>query len=91
MCEYQTKFKNALTRHGQVKHEGIRYPCGQCNALFSTKFNLSAHQKTAHENCQYTCDPCDYKGTTQSHLKRHMKSSRHENVKIRPKSEAEII
>ena len=77
MCEYKTKHVNGLAKHKEVKHEGIRFNCDQCDSVFSSKYNMEVHKKTLHGECSFVCDPCDYKGSTENHFKRHKKSGRH--------------
>ena len=52
-------------------HEGVKYPCDQCEKLFSSKGVLKKHQVSVHECIKYPCDQCDNKFTQQEHLKKH--------------------
>ena len=44
-----------LKRHTKG-HEGIPYPCAQCNFIATKLVNLKQHLKTNHEGIKYPCD-----------------------------------
>ena len=48
LCGKEFSNKQNATRHRQYAHEGIKYPCQQCNHKASTMSNLKTHQKGHH-------------------------------------------
>ena len=62
-----------MKEHKKSKHEGVRYPCDQCEYAATQVSNLIQHKKTIHEGIRYPCDQCEYKGTQYSSLKSHKK------------------
>ena len=46
ICEKYFSFKSSLKYHIQGIHEGIRYPCLECNYKSTNKSTLSRHMKT---------------------------------------------
>ncbi|CAH8619843.1 unnamed protein product [Schistosoma haematobium] len=48
------------TRHLHIKtvHEGINYPCGQCDRKFACKSNLTQHIQVFHNRKNYPCYQC---------------------------------
>ena len=73
--------------HFKSKHEGVKYPCYQCDYKATQKGNLLTHLKSKHEGVKYPCDQCDYKATEKGNLLRHLKS-KHEGF-IFPCSQCE--
>ena len=53
------------------KHEGIKYPCDQCEYSAVNLSNLKQHKEIKHEGIRYPCDNCDYSASTLQHLKQH--------------------
>ena len=68
-----------LQTHIQSKHEGIKYPCNQCDYQATQQSNLQTHIQCIHEGVKYPCNQCDYQATTQSNLQRHI-STKHCNL-----------
>ena len=64
---------NLLT-HVQSKHEGVRFPCDQCDYKAVQKPSLVRHIKTVHEGVKFPCEECDYKAAQKFTLMRHKKS-----------------
>ncbi|CAH8593079.1 unnamed protein product [Schistosoma intercalatum] len=64
------------TRHLHIKtvHEGMNYPCGQCDRKFACKSNLTQHIQVFHNRIRYPCVQCDKTFTSKSHLNKHVKS-----------------
>ena len=50
------------------KHEGIKYPCQQCDYQATDPSALRKHTKGKHEGTKYPCQQYDYKGTFPSTL-----------------------
>ena len=53
-----------LKMHKESKHEGIRYPCDQCDYAASMAKDLKRHKESKHEGIRYPCDQCDYAAKT---------------------------
>jgi hypothetical protein len=47
-CDYIAKYSNHLKRHQLSKHEGIRYPCKQCETKFTQSSSLKRHMTKIH-------------------------------------------
>ena len=62
-------------------HQGIKYPCDQCDYKATQKGDLLTHLKSIHEGVKYPCDQCDYKATQKCHLLTHSNSKHHRKVK----------
>ena len=56
--------------HQMSVHEGIDYPCDQCDHKATRKKNLKRHKIYIHESIEYKCDLCD-KFIKRSNLKKH--------------------
>ena len=63
-------------KHLKSKHQGVKYPCDQCDYKATQKGDLLRHLKSIHEGVKYPCGQCDYKATERSSLSRHFKSTR---------------
>ena len=87
-CDYNGSYA-AYRYHTKYEHEGIRYPCDQCNHVATRNSNLTAHKNAKHSSkfmrtknktfVKYPCDQCDYVGS-QSALIQHRKSD-HEGIR----------
>jgi predicted RNA-binding Zn-ribbon protein involved in translation (DUF1610 family) len=80
MCDKEYRQRGDLTRHRQIKHEGVRYGCDQCDYKATQKGHLNEHKQSQHEGVSYSCDQCDYKASYLSHLITH-KQSLHDGVR----------
>ena len=40
---HQVSHKNSLAKHKKIVHEGVKFPCGQCNIQATLKGNLAEH------------------------------------------------
>ena len=69
-----------LKQHKELKHEGIRYPCDQCNYAATTVQSLKVHKEANHEGIRYPCDQCDLIYTSLSDLNKHQRS-KHEGIR----------
>ena len=67
--------KTKLTTHFQNVHEGIRWPCNQCEYKARDKYTLNKHVRAEHINCTvFKCDDCEYETMYKNRLKAHAKS-----------------
>ena len=76
----QVAKQSNLQRHIQSQHEGIKYPCDQCDYQATEKNGLQKHNKSKHEGINYICDKCNYQATKLGDLRRHIQS-KHEGIK----------
>ena len=67
-----------MGRHIKSKHEGVKYPCNQCDYKATGKRHLPQHVKSQHEGVKYPCNQCNYQGSYHA-LKFHIKS-KHNNL-----------
>ena len=74
--KYDKQFSNqfSLDRHLKSGHEGVKYPCNQCNYKATLKDSLQKHIKAIHDGVKYPCVKCSYKASLQSDLLKHHKS-----------------
>ena len=86
LCDY-TGARTPLYYHKKSKHEGIQYPCDQCEYAASELGNLHQHKQSKHEGIRYPCDQCEYAATQLSALKRH-KQSKHKGIRY-PRDQCE--
>ena len=42
-----------LSIHKRAVHEGVKYPCGQCNYQATTQGSLDEHKRAVHEGVKY--------------------------------------
>ena len=57
---------------GAAAHEGVKYPCNQCDQKFTQQSSLQTHIQSKHEGIKYPCNQCDYQATTRGHLQTHI-------------------
>ena len=50
---YQATAKRSLGLHRRSIHDGIKYPCGQCDYQATTKSSLRQHRKSVHEEVKH--------------------------------------
>ena len=60
--------------------DGSKYPCDQCDQLFTTQSNLNTHVQSAHEGVKYTRNQCDKQYAERSNLTKHIQKQ-HKGVK----------
>ena len=72
--------KEDLQRLTKSKHQGVKFPCPQCDHKATQKGSLLTHIKSVHEGVKYPCKKCDFKATQKGNLLRHIKST-HEGVR----------
>ena len=64
--------KGHLLSHIKSRHEGVKFPCDQCDYKATQKRILLTHIKSIHEGIKFPCDRCDYKATTKGNLLTHI-------------------
>ena len=72
--------RSTMMKHYRSRHEGIKYPCNQCDYQATQPGNLQIHIQAKHEGIKYPCNQCDYQTTTQGNLQTHFQA-KHEGIK----------
>ena len=72
LCNAVFSHRKHMLRHVRNKHEGVKYPCSQCDYKATQQNNLKIHIKAVHEGMIYPCSQCDYKTTRNYRLKEHI-------------------
>ena len=82
-CSYfSTKaHRGSFLRHVKSVHEGVKFPCQQCEYKAATRGSLLKHVKSVHEGVKFPCKQYEYKATQKGHLLTHIKSI-HEGAKF---------
>ena len=75
----QSTSKGDLAQQKRAVHEGVKYPCGQCDYQASSTGNLARHKRAVHEGVKYPCGQCGYHATLKLNLDHH-KRAVHEGV-----------
>ena len=78
-CDYKGS-SHGLYRHRKSKHEGVKYPCAECNYIATTSSHLKRHIAGQHEGLRYPCDQCSYSAAQVVNLKRHIES-KHQGIR----------
>ena len=75
ICKVEFKQRNHLIKHNESVHQGIRFPCSQCEYRATRKEHLTRHMKLNHkiEN-QFHCASCSFKTDRNDYLKTHEQS-----------------
>ena len=73
--------KGNLEEHKRAVHEGVKFPCTQCDKRFNHKGNLEEHKRAVHEGVKFPCTQCDKRFTKKGYLEEH-KRAVHEGVKF---------
>ena len=81
LCQKTYYNGGTLKNHIRSVHEGVKYPCYQCDYQAAEQGTLSRHIENKHEGVKYACNQCDYQATLQGSLTRHIKSM-HEGFKF---------
>ena len=51
--------QGSLNMHMQTVHEGLKFPCDECDKQFTQKGYLNVHMKSVHEGKTFICDKCE--------------------------------
>ena len=70
----------SLKIHVESKHEGVRYPCNQCEYAATQPGVLKIHIENIHEGVRYPCGQCKFVATQSCHLKTHQKRKHNNQV-----------
>ena len=73
-CGAGYRWKSDLKLHRLSKHEGVRYPCNQCDYLAISQRNCNVHKQSVHQGVKYSCELCDYTASMPKSVKRHTQS-----------------
>ena len=57
--------------HRQSVHEGIKYPCDQCEYKATAMGSLRRHYNAIHSGHKYPCSECEHVSNTPANLKYH--------------------
>ena len=49
-----------MKKDKRSKHEGIKYPCDQCEYAITSTTNLKQHKESKHEGKRYSYDQCEF-------------------------------
>ena len=49
-----------LNQQKEAKHEGIRYPCDQCEFAATITCNFNHHKASTHKGIRNLCDQCEF-------------------------------
>ena len=72
--------RHNMLSHVKYKHEGVKYPCSQCDYKATKQSNLKIHIEAVHEGVKYPYNQCNFKATRSMSLKKHIEAV-HEGVK----------
>lgn len=90
-CDYQTESKQAMKRHVQNTHMGIRsHVCSQCNKGFSQKSALTVHEAVHTGVRSKLCEYCQEAFSDPARLHRHKKLAHNHRPKPRRKRIARV-
>ena len=70
-CDYKGT-PRALVHHKKSKHEGVVFPCPECDVILSRETHLNKHRDAVHKGLKFQCPHCDYKATQKGNLNRHI-------------------
>ena len=77
--DYKEILKEELLEPKISIHEGVRFPCEQCDYKATRRGHLLRHKQLIHEGVivMVPCDQCDYKAKEKRSLTKHIKSRHH--------------
>ena len=80
MWKVISSLKGSLDKNRRSVHEGMKYPCGQCEYQATLKGNLDRHKRAVHQEIKYPCGQCEYQATQNEDLENHRRVG-HEGMK----------
>ena len=76
-CKKICGSKTKMISHYRNKHEGIRWPCSQCEYKAPVKYALNRHIKIEHQSSMiFRCDDCKYETKYKERLTAHTNKHR---------------
>ena len=79
-CEFKTVHRSYIIQHNNI-HEGVRFPCNDCDKKFSSPSGVRKHKQDVHRKRKtYKCDKCDFKTVDRSYIYEH--NNRHKGVRF---------
>ena len=95
-CNFQTKYKEIMSRHKR-KHQ--RHLCEDCGHVAKTVSKLKKHKEKEHiarDPVVFKCNFCDYKSTHKSHRDTHTKiyckeKRRLDGIKVSPFTQEDVV
>jgi len=75
------------SRKYNVQHNGVKYPCDQCEYVATRPGNLRQHKAAKHWGVRYPCDLCDHVSTQLGNLKQH-KAVKHGLINLKTHKES---
>ena len=73
-CGKEFSFRHAMLAHHRSAHQGVKFPCNQCDFIASTTSHLKRHVESVHEGVKYPCNQCQYQATHRHHLNAHIRN-----------------
>ena len=79
-CDFKTVHRSYIIQHNNI-HEGVRFPCNDCDKKFSSPSGVRKHRQDVHRKRKtYKCDKCDFKTVDRSYIYEH--NNRHKGVRF---------
>ena len=72
--EDQVSTQESVQKNIQSKHEGIKYPCNQCDYQATHQSSLQTHIAAKHSDNILQCELCDYQTKWRYHYIAHKKA-----------------
>ena len=76
LCEYAPNkpSRKTIRVHKDAVHLGVKYPCGQCNFVSTTRSNLLKHVDMKHSGKKYQCKECSFITHSKQNHQHHTRS-----------------
>ena len=65
--------KGTMLKHYRSKHQGIKYPCNQCDYWSTQKSSLKTHILAKHSDTVLKCEHCSYQTKWRTNFNTHKK------------------
>ena len=72
-CSYAGS-RSKVYEHKKIKHEGVRYPCSECDYKAGCLCNLRQHTESTHKGVRYYFGQCQSSFSGERSLKRHKRT-----------------
>jgi len=73
-CHFTATRADALKRHIEAEHEGVRYNCELCDYTSKYKADIKKHEQHVHEGKIYNCEDCSYTCQSSNSMRAHARS-----------------